>query len=160
SIVGPECEVEHDPAVSFWAARLPETARVRPIRLEHAGGDVVGWPESLEGSNLSDATLIAICDPFSFPTDAWIKNMNETAPGLEIVGGVASGGHSPESNRLLLDDDVYSEGAVGLLLEGLKVPTVVSQGCRPIGRHLIVTSAEGNVIQELGRRPAVGVLRE
>ncbi len=38
--------------------------------------------------------------------------------------------------------------------------TVVSQGCRPVGRTLIVTKTERNVIRELGRRPALEVLRE
>ena len=37
---------------------------------------------------------------------------------------------------------------------------LVSQGCRPIGRPLIVTLAEQNVIRELGRRPALEVLRD
>jgi small ligand-binding sensory domain FIST len=40
------------------------------------------------------------------------------------------------------------------------VATVVSQGCRPIGRSMIVTRAERNLIRELGRRPALEVLRE
>ena len=38
--------------------------------------------------------------------------------------------------------------------------TVVSQGCRPIGHTMIVTRAERNIIRELGRRPALEVLRE
>jgi small ligand-binding sensory domain FIST len=32
---------------------------------------------------------------------------------------------------------------------------VVSQGCRPIGKSFIVTKAEGNIIHELGRKPAL-----
>jgi small ligand-binding sensory domain FIST len=40
------------------------------------------------------------------------------------------------------------------------VRAVVSQGCRPIGRPLIVTRAERNIVHELGRRPALEVLNE
>ena len=48
-----------------------------------------------------------------------------------------------------------------MLLGGpVSVRTVVSQGCRPIGHTMIVTKAEQNIIRELGRRPALEVLRE
>jgi small ligand-binding sensory domain FIST len=47
------------------------------------------------------------------------------------------------------------------VLEGpFEFRTIVSQGCRPIGRPLIVTKAEANAIQELGRRPALEVLQD
>ena len=36
----------------------------------------------------------------------------------------------------------------------------MSQGCRPIGRPMIVTKVERNLIRELGRRPSLEVLRE
>jgi small ligand-binding sensory domain FIST len=38
--------------------------------------------------------------------------------------------------------------------------TVVSQGCRPIGKPMVVTKAERNVIYELGGRPALIQLKE
>jgi small ligand-binding sensory domain FIST len=41
-----------------------------------------------------------------------------------------------------------------------RVRSVVSQGCRPIGRPLLVTKAEHNVILELGGRPALAQLQE
>jgi small ligand-binding sensory domain FIST len=49
-------------------------------------------------------------------------------------------------------------GAV--LAGGFDFRTVVSQGCRPIGRHLVITKAEGNVIFEVGGRPTLAVLKE
>ena len=56
----------------------------------------------------------------------------------------------------MLDDDVYSDGAVGVLLaEDVSAEMVVSQGCRPIGSPYVVTKAEGNVIYELAGRPAL-----
>jgi small ligand-binding sensory domain FIST len=42
----------------------------------------------------------------------------------------------------------------------VRLRTVVSQGCRPIGRPYVVTKAERNVIFELGGRPALVQLRE
>ena len=74
---------------------------------------------------------------------------------------MASGSQVPRANQLVLDGKAFPDGAVAMLLSGgLSVRTVVSQGCRPIGRTMIVTKAENNVIRELGRRPALEALRE
>jgi small ligand-binding sensory domain FIST len=43
---------------------------------------------------------------------------------------------------------------------GVKIDTVVSQGCRPIGNPYVVTRAERNVIYELAGRPALERLLE
>jgi small ligand-binding sensory domain FIST len=42
----------------------------------------------------------------------------------------------------------------------VRLQTVVSQGCRPIGHAFVVTKAERNVIYELGGKPALAQLRE
>jgi small ligand-binding sensory domain FIST len=56
---------------------------------------------------------------------------------------------------------VHRDGAVAVMLHGgVSLRTVVSQGCRPIGRHFVITKAERNVIYELGGRPALLQLKE
>jgi small ligand-binding sensory domain FIST len=48
-----------------------------------------------------------------------------------------------------------------VLLRGpVQVRTIVSQGCRPIGRHLVITKAQENLIQGLGGRPPLAHLQE
>src|SRR5262249_37430178 len=42
----------------------------------------------------------------------------------------------------------------------VEMRAIVSQGCRPIGRPLVVTKGEGNVVQELGGKPALERLSE
>ncbi|GAC1473376.1 MAG: FIST N-terminal domain-containing protein [Isosphaeraceae bacterium] len=163
SIIGEDKEVEAEPALSLWAIHLPGT-KLSPRRITF---DELGW----KGCNIAEGksddpigrmkTLILLGDPFSFPADQFLKHLNETCSGLKVVGGMASASQRAGKNRLLLDEDVFSDGAVGVEMEGTLITrTVVSQGCRPIGRSLIVTRAEGNVIRELGRRPALEVLRE
>jgi len=170
SIVGEDQEVETSAALSLWAMRLPGIA-VRPRRLNFTGEAFVGWPELEAEPQARPApapapddrrpSLIMLADPFSFPTDLFLKRLNEAATGMRVVGGMASGSNAPGQNRLVLDGEVVSEGAVAVELDGpLRVRTVVSQGCRPIGRTVIVTSIDRNVIRELGRRPALEVLRE
>ncbi len=80
---------------------------------------------------------------------------------MRVIGGMASGSQVPRANQLVLDGQACSDGAVAMLLGGpLSISTVVSQGCRPVGRTMIVTKAEQNIIRELGRRPALEVLRD
>ena len=105
--------------------------------------------------------LLLLADPFSFRVEELLKRFNQQVPGLRVVGGMASGSQVPRANQLVLDGKAFPDGAVAMFLDGgIKVGTVVSQGCRPIGRTMIVTRAENNVIRELGRRPALDALRE
>ena len=55
---------------------------------------------------------------------------------------------------------MYAEGAVGAVVSGYPVRTVVSQGCRPIGREAVVTRCEGNVVYELAGQPALEYLQK
>jgi small ligand-binding sensory domain FIST len=159
SIVGGNREVEDRPAISLWAGRV---GPVEPVRLEtqRLNG---GWALSgLPGRTDDDQRiLLLLTDPFSFPADGFLDRLAETAPELVVVGGMASGAQSPGGNRLVLDDEVHDGGAVGVLLDPETVTaTVVSQGCRPIGRAFVVTRAENNIIHDLAGVPALDRLRE
>ena len=100
--------------------------------------------------------MLVVGDPYTFPADLMVERLNEDRPDLHVVGGMASGAAAPGESRLFLGDKVLRTGAAAVMLDGpLRATTVVSQGCRPIGHHLIVTKSEGNVIQELGGKPAL-----
>ena len=156
-------EYETGRAVAVWLARLPG-AEIVPLALEYSqsvdGGMFIGWPERLEDDWPADATLLLLADPFSFPVDRLIARLADDHPGVPIIGGMASGGYSPGTNTLVVDQRSYDSGAVGVVIGGAKIRPVVSQGCRPIGRPLVITKAEENLIVELGGRPALERLRE
>jgi small ligand-binding sensory domain FIST len=76
-----------------------------------------------------------------------------------VVGGLAAGGGRPGAQALILDDAVFDEGAVGAVVDGPPVLTVVSQGCRPLGHEAVITGCNGNVVHELAGRPALERLR-
>ena len=159
SIVGEDREIEGAPALSVWAIRRPGIV-LRPLRLEYRGGDFLGWPEAV-AAGPSGRALLILGDPFTFPADRWLKFLQTAAPGLPALGGMASAGQAPGRNRLVLDGEAHDDGAVAVLIDGpVSIRAVVSQGCRPVGRPMIVTRAEGGLIRELGRRPALDVLRE
>lgn len=164
AVLAADAEYESAPAVAVWLARTPG-AKVVPFALEYAqtpdGGMFVGWPSELDGTWPDNAGIVLLADPFSFPVDALIRRLDEDHPGVPIVGGMASGGYQPGSNTLVVGSRSYESGAVGFLVGGAAtIRPVVSQGCRPIGRPMVITRSEENVIVELGGRPALARLRE
>jgi small ligand-binding sensory domain FIST len=163
SIVCNQREIEGGAALVLWLACLGDTT-IAPLHLEFEatseGGTITGWPDDLDEPP-EGASLMLLAEPFSFPADVLLARLNDDQPRLHVVGGMASGGWGPGQNGLLLNDRHFNSGAVGVLLHGAtRVRSVVSQGCRPIGRPLVVTKAEGNVILELGGRPALAQLQE
>ena len=157
-------EIEGQPAVALWLAYLPGTTLL-PMHLEFQatteGGTFTGWHEALGDRWPEGASLILLGEPFSFPADVLLSRLNDDRPELCVVGGMASGGWGVGQNRLLLGNRVLDRGAVALVMHGsTKLRTIVSQGCRPVGRPLVVTKAEQNVILELGGLPALKQLQE
>jgi small ligand-binding sensory domain FIST len=160
AVVGGPHEVEEEPAFAAFAARLDETA-LTPVtlRVEETpdGAALTGWPSF----DRAPGMLLLFADPFTFPADGFLQRVNQDLPDLRIIGGMASSAGSPGGNRLVLDDRILDHGAVGVFLEGgIEVRTLVSQGCRPIGRPYVVTKAEHNLIGELGGKPAIERLKE
>jgi small ligand-binding sensory domain FIST len=157
-IVGGTHEIEDGASLAVWAASLPgaeiETFHAEPVETG-SGLGVVGFPEP-EGA----ALVALLADPYTFPAGGFLDRMNEEWPQLPVVGGIAVGGEEAGSQALLLEDDLHTAGAVGAVVRNVRVRTVVSQGCAPIGRDAVVTRAEGNVVYELAGQPAVERLKE
>jgi small ligand-binding sensory domain FIST len=125
------------------------------------GGTFTGWPSELPEPWPEGTAMLLLGEPFSFPADALIERLNDDRPGMPVLGGMASGGWSPGQNKVLLGRQEFDSGAVAVFLQGqLRVRSIVSQGCRPIGRTFVVTKAEQNVILELGGIPAMQRLQE
>lgn len=164
SIVGGGEEVESSPAIALWIADLPRS-NVQLMHLEFErtpeGGVIQGWPDELTSSWSKDTFAILVGDPFSFPADLLLERMNEDRPGISVIGGMASSGSTPGENRLILGNQTFAEGAVVAVIQGgVRLRTVVSQGCRPIGKPYVVTKAERNVIYDLGGQSALIRLKE
>jgi small ligand-binding sensory domain FIST len=160
AVVGGSHEVEEEPALAVLAGRF-EGATLTPVTLRVQetpdGAALTGWPTF----DRPPGSLLLFADPFTFPVDAFLQRVNRDLPDLQIIGGLASAAGSPGGNRLALDDQVVDEGAVGVFVDGgIEVRTLVSQGCRPIGRPYVVTRADRNLIEELGGKPAIERLQE
>jgi small ligand-binding sensory domain FIST len=165
AIVGNDQEIEDGAAVSLWLAQFAPVVRLHAFHLEvektAEGHSLLGWPDRLAEADPKQSAILLLGDPFSFPVDAFLRHVNENYPGLRVMGGMASGASEAGACGLLLGDQVLDNGAVGVLIEGsIGIHSIVSQGCRPIGRHLVVTRGKENIIAGLGGKPPLAQLQD
>jgi len=156
-VVGPGRELEEGPGAVVWAASLPG-ARIatRHFRIEQGGAEphIVGLGEA---GDLGE-TLIVLADPYTFPTELLLRQLESEALGLPVLGGLASAA-AAGSAALFRDGGVLHGGAVACSLGDVEVLSCVSQGAAPVGPEMTITAAEGNVISELASTPAIERLR-
>ena len=139
-------EVEESPGLALWAGR---TGPVTAVRYEGPRPEV---------SVPDGSTIVVVADPFTL--DA-AEMAAAVGPDVTMVGGLASAGNRPGDNRLLLDDDAFTDGGVAVVLPpGLGARAVVAPGCRPVGDPYVVTGSDGNLLLSLAGRPALERLRE
>lgn len=155
-VVGTGREVESG-GVVVWAASLA-SGEAETFHMEATpAGDgrlaISGMPEADDAG-----ALVMFVDPYTFPADAMLSHMAQAAPGLPVVGGLATA--DPPAAALFHGDSVEHMGAVGLVLRDVDVNCCVSQGASPIGPEMVVTAAEDNVIHELASRPALDRLMD
>jgi small ligand-binding sensory domain FIST len=165
SIVGNDIEVEGEPALVLWSAVWSKPLEMSPFCLVPEktpdGYCLLGWPDALADADSKESCLILFGDPFTLPVDTMLGRLNEDHSGLPVVGGMTSGGRGAGESRLLFGDSVQALGAVGVLLQGpLGVRSIVSQGCRPIGKPMVVTRTQENFIEELGGQTPLAQLQE
>jgi small ligand-binding sensory domain FIST len=163
-VIGGGEEVERAPAVTLVAARLPDV-RLAPFHVSAPMPDLDGPPDAWErlvGVRAQEVPqFVLLADPFSVRAEALLAGLDYAFPGSSKIGGLASGVTSPGLNALFLDDELSSEGAVGVALSGnVALDTVVAQGCRPVGDLMQITGCDGNLLFELEGRPALGALQE
>ena len=151
-VVGAGREIEDQAATAVLAARLPG---VHVDALPDLDEDEVDLrPDDLQA-------CIVLVDPFSTATEVLLNRLDQLAPGTPVIGGVASWASAPGRNRLAQDGEVTNSGLVGVTLRGnVRVSTIVSQGCRPVGDWFTVTGSRSNLVQELDGKPPLEVLQE
>jgi len=163
-IIGGDQELEWVPAISVVAAHLPGV-RLYPfaidpdeLELSAPGGF---WVDKIGTSPNAQPVFIVFADPYTCDPLKLLTELNDTYRGRPVVGGLVSGGNRAGEHFLFKGTEVYDEGAVGVALTGnITMETIVSQGCRPVGRPYVITKAEDNILWQLGGRPAVEVLHE
>jgi small ligand-binding sensory domain FIST len=157
-IAGGGREVEDEPSVAVLAGVLPdvdiEARHVTQDWLRTPVADAAGWRAVL-GVDMHEPAFVTIADPHSVAADALVRGLDVAHPGAPKVGGIASGGAQPGQHPLLIGEDVYRNGAIVLAMSGnVRLETLVSQGCKPVGEPHFVTSCHEHLLRELdGRSP-------
>jgi small ligand-binding sensory domain FIST len=146
------------------AARLPGV-RIHPFHVDTDDwNQLLEDPESLVeriGYGEETRAVIGFGDPWTTPLNPLLRAFDEHLPGAPLTGGMASAARAAGGNVLIRNDQTFNAGFVGASLSGpIRVQTVVSQGCRPIGQRFVITRAHDNVIETLGGRPALGALHD
>jgi small ligand-binding sensory domain FIST len=104
---------------------------------------------------------LAFIDPFHLDSEAWVRGWNEAYAPVPVMGGLASGDFTEQRTQVYLNGDVFEEGGVAISIGGtVKLASVISQGCTPIGETWTLTKVNENIIHEIGNRPAYEVLAE
>lgn len=167
AVVGGDVELEGSAGMSVLAMRLGG-ARVHAF----------GYDPRRDGPLLNDAAamrerigfsddlraVVMVADPFSTPMSKLLPTMTmcggEGKP-VPVLGGMASGSTQPGGNVVVLNEDAGPTGAAAVTISGdVEIGWLVSQGCRPIGRPMVVTKVHGNVIQEIGGQKPMSLLQE
>jgi small ligand-binding sensory domain FIST len=144
-------EIEQGPGAVVWALSAPEAS----IETHHLTARPADQGTALEGVPADPGeAMVLIADPYSFPTERLLEELNEAHPGLPVLGGLASAAMGG-SATLFRDGDINPEGAVACTLSGLPLLPCVSQGAAPLGPEMRITACEGNLIAELAGKPAV-----
>lgn len=155
------CGTEHEggTAIAVWVASLDGGS----ARTFHATAAVHEESESVTVMGMEDLAgargAILLPDPYSFPTDPLLQDLAARAPGVPVIGGLASARRPDDTSVLFHGDEVCDRGAVGVRFDDVDLLPCVSQGATPVGPELTITEAEGNVIRELAGRPALDRIR-
>jgi len=156
-------EHERGASLAVLAGTLPG-ASLHPFEVRHDQLLTMHDPAELRAAvGLSEAArplFVLLTDPFTLDADLLLQRLEAAYAGSPATGGLASGGTRPGTHQLYLGSEVSLFGAVGLAISGARVRTVVSQGCRPVGRRFVITRAESNKMLALSGRPALSAIQE
>ncbi len=164
AVLGGAMELEGKAGLAAIGLRLPGTT-LHPFITTPQRPIPISRPESIPphiGLTPDHRITLLLADPFSTPITRLLPAITKCGGDqpVRIAGGMASGASQPGYNRLVCNGDIIDQGGVGVTISGdVEVDFIVSQGCRPIGKPLLITGAEKNVILELGGQPAVEVLK-
>lgn len=159
-LIGTSREAESTEGFSLLFLHLP-AARIRAVPVAQSDVETSAGDAFWRGRAGQDpAAWLALANPFRFDADTWLREWNSAYRGVPVLGGLAGGGGDNEAVTVFGPAIGQTSDALAIALDGVRLETVVSQGCRPIGEPLPVTRADEHLLLELGSRPAYQVLEQ
>ena len=152
AVIGPGVEAQIEPAVSLPGLEattipMPANTPIEPALERVAAAGARAW--------------LIFADPFSVDSEALVKAIEARVSDQPLLGGLASSHDMRGGAAVFAGGKVQAGGAVLVGLKGdFNLHSIVAQGAEPIGQPWTVTACEGNVVRELGSRPALEVLQD
>lgn len=152
-------EIEGESAVAVLAVN-DERLVATPFLVEdqaQAGPEVGVEVARQAGTTLAEGgCLLVLPDVEGLSPGGLLDGLQAELGFVPVIGAVAAGTPLFE----LYNTEAARGGLAGVALSGPRPVIGVAQGCTPIGEPYVVTRAEGNVVMEIGSRPALEVLKK
>ncbi len=160
-LIGTGVEAENCSGFSLQLLSLPST-RLCPITFDEDQSDdftEAQW-RSAVGRAADSEAWIFLGNPMKVAAEPWLNAWSAAFPGVPTLGGLLSGGARGDDVFVFHNRSEVDAGVAIGIKGGVKLHTVVSQGCRPIGEPHAITSASENVVKSIGSLPAYDRLNE
>jgi small ligand-binding sensory domain FIST len=163
-VIGAGREIEGRPGVAVIAGSLPGTG-IHPFHLKQddlpdADAPPTAWHDLFDVDPSQVSGFLLFPDPFTIRPDALLSGLDFAFPQAMKTGGLVSGGSGPGTSALFSGGKVQRSGVTGVVFTGdVSLDSVVTRGCRPIGRPMIVTEARDNHLLGLDDEKAITVLQ-
>ena len=160
-LVGSGQEAEGAAGFSIQLLSLPDT-QLSTFPFSEAEADdytVDQWREIVGSAVDSDAWLF-MGNPLKIAAEPWLNTFSSAVHNKPVLGGLLSGGRGGDDIFVIHNRKQIDAGILVGLKGGIRIHSVVSQGCRPIGEPHAITGASENVISSIGSISAYDRLSE
>src|SRR6266516_518962 len=162
SLISGDQEIEDTPGLALGLYGLPGAElcafHFTQEQAEECNGPGYWHLETGIGPDQTNGWLV-FADPFHLDAESWLRGWNEAYAPLPVLGGLASGDASRQLTQVYLNGEMFEDGGVAVSFGGkVRLLSVISQGCTPIGQTWTITMVERNLIRQIGNRPAYEVL--
>src|SRR2546421_708987 len=88
-VIGNDREAEDGPGLSLWLARWGSPVELEAFHLvlerTSEGPSLLGWPDALVGADAARTAVLLLGDPFTFPVDFLLRQLNDDTPGVPVL---------------------------------------------------------------------------
>ncbi len=106
----------------------------------------------------NDRVLVMLPDTYNGQPQRVLESIERHAGFLPVIGAGASESGMVRTTYQLCDETVTPNAVSGITLSGkFRADIDITQGCQPVTGAMTITKAEGNLIFEIDRQPALEV---
>jgi small ligand-binding sensory domain FIST len=158
--IGNGRELERTPGLSMLALWMPG-ATFDPIHIDQHALQAMEHDNLRQRAGENVRAWMVLTEPYNLDVLRLIEHLDESYPGVPVVGGMTFSEKRSSQTRLFINDDVFEEGAVVLGMRGpYDLIPIVTQACEPIGETWTVTEVDRTAVLAISGRPAIDVLIE